>query len=119
MGFLKDFKNTVNNAKEMQAVGQQMQQEHQADLARAAEADPDDPDFAPIEGISLDQYATITAGIIKNAVAGIEAVAAFAESNGVAPGRWEQVNASWTSRMAQSNAVRQRYGMAYQQAMAG
>ncbi|MBI2169774.1 MAG: hypothetical protein HYU28_09795 [Actinobacteria bacterium] len=118
MGFLKDFKSTVNNAKEMQAVGMQMQQQYQEDMQRAAEADPNDPDFQPIEGVTLDQYATIQAHLIKNAVVGPENVNAYAESQGVPAGQWDQIAALWTARMSQSGAVRNRYGAVYQSAIA-
>lgn len=116
MAFFKNTKKMLENANSMMESAQQILSQHSAALQSATQPDPDDPAFAPIEGVTLEQYATITGGLIKNGIGGAEQVRAFAESNGVRPGTWDAVSSGWTDRMRTSEAVRIRYGALYRQA---
>jgi len=114
MGMFKDMKNMMQNANDMTKAAQEMQANAQAAQQAASEpVDPNDPSFAPIAGITVDKYAEISAGLLKNGVQGIEAVNAYAESMGVQPGTWQEVQNGWVARMGQSMAVRTRYGNLY------
>jgi len=114
MGMFKDMKNMMQNANEMTEQAKEMQANAMAQQKAATEpADPNDPDMQPIQGVSIDKYAEITAGLVKNGVMGIEAVNAYAESMGVPAGAWQEVQNGWVSRMGQSMAVRTRYGNLY------
>ncbi|MDO8735732.1 MAG: hypothetical protein Q7K29_01435 [Thermoleophilia bacterium] len=114
MGMFKDMKGMMENASEMSEQAKQMQADAMAQQKAATEpADPNDPDMQPIQGISVDRYAEITAGLVKNGVLGIEAVNAYAESLGVPTGAWQEVQNGWVARMGQSMAVRTRYGNLY------
>ncbi len=114
MGFFKDMKNMMNSANTLVNSAQQYQNQAVAQQQAATQPyDPNDPSFAPIEGISLDLYAEITAGLLKNGVMGIENVTKFAESKGVPAGAWTTVQNGWVSRMGQSPAVMNRYGHIY------
>lgn len=117
VGLFKDMKNMVNQAGAITAQAQQMQQAAMAQQAAAnAPVDLNDPMWAPIEGVSLDQYAKISAGLVRDGVAGIEAVEAYAESHGVPSGKWQAVQTGWVARMGQHMEVRTRYGNLYAQA---
>jgi hypothetical protein len=114
MGMFKDMKNMMKSAEEMTKAAQQMQ----ADALKAQQAatqppDPNDPALAPIEGITVDKYAEISAGLLKKGIMGVENVNAFAETMGVKPGTWQAVQNGWVTRMGQSMAVRNRYGILY------
>lgn len=114
MGMFKDMKGMMQNANEMTEQAQKMQADALAQQKAATEpADPNDPDMQPIQGVTLDKYAEITAGLVTNGVMGIEAVNAYAESMGVPAGAWQEVQTGWVSRMGQSMAVRTRYGNVY------
>jgi len=114
MGFFKDMKNLVSNANQMTEVAKQQQAAAMASQQAAmAPVDPNDPAFAPIEGITLDRYAEITAGMLKKGITGVENVNIYAESMGVKRGAWATVQNGWVSRMGTSMAVRTRYGNLY------
>jgi hypothetical protein len=110
----KDMKSMMQNANEMSEEAKKMQADALAAQQAASQpADPNDPAFAPIQGITVDKYAEISAGLVKNGVMGIEAVNAYAESMGVPAGAWQEVQNGWVARMGQSMAVRTRYGNLY------
>lgn len=114
MGMFKDMKGMMQNAGELSKEAQKMQADAQAAQEAAGQpVDPNDPMMAPIEGITVDKYAEITAGLVKNGVMGLEDVNAYAESMGVKPGTWQEVQNGWVSRMGQSETVRTRYGHLY------
>lgn len=114
MGMFKDMKDMMKNAGDMSREAHQMQADAQAAQEAAQQpADPNDPMMQPIEGITVDKYAEITAGLAKNGVMGLEEVNAYAESLGVKPGTWQEVQNGWVSRMGQSETVRTRYGHLY------
>lgn len=113
MGMFKDLRSTMAAGKDAAEAAQAMAQAQQQALQ--AQVDPNDPMWAPIEGIDCDTYARISAGLLKDGVAGIEAVNAYAESHGVPPGRWNEVQQGWTHRMAQHMPVRTRFGTLYSQ----
>jgi len=114
MGMFKDMKNMMQQAGEMTEAAKQMQADAQAAQQAASQpADPNDPAMAPIQGITVDKYAEITAGLVKNGVQGLEAVNAYAESMGVPAGAWQEVQNGWVARMGESMAVRTRYGNLY------
>ncbi len=114
MGMFKDMKNMMQNAGDMTKAAQEMQADAiAAQQAASQPADPNDPAFAPIAGVTVDKYAEITAGLVKNGVQGLEAVNAYAESMGVPAGSWQEVQNGWVARMGQNMAVRTRYGNLY------
>ena len=112
MGLFKDLRNTAASA---QAAAQASQQMAAAQQQAMQEPDLNDPMWAPIDGIDCDTYARIMAGLLKDGVAGPEAVNAYAEAHGVPAGQWHAVQLGWNERMAQHMAVRTRYGTLYSQ----
>ena len=81
--------------------------------AAAQPVNLNDPMWAPIEGVTLDLYAEISAGLMKNAVMGLEAVNKYAESKGVPSGAWQKVQNGWVARMGTNEPVRMRFGNLY------
>ena len=111
MGFFKDLNNTVANANAAAANANALSQQYAAAGAGAPPANPNDPIWAPIEGVTLERYAWLTAQLVKLNLPGADAVTAWVETQGVAAGTWPTVQSGWTSRMGQSMDVRTRYGM--------
>ena len=75
--------------------------------------DPNDPAFAPIEGVDLDGYCKAVATITKAGVGNEAEAAKVAEQNGIPPGKWKAVSDGWVARMRESRAVMNRYGTLY------
>lgn len=114
MGIFKDFKGMMDSAGDLTKQAQEMQQ--QAMKAQQEANQPvnlNDPMWEPIEGITLDKYAEISAGLLKNGVTGVENVNNYAESLGVPKGAWQAVQTGWVAKMGQHMAVRTRYGNLY------
>jgi len=77
--------------------------------------DPNDPAFAPIEGVDLESYAKAVTAISKSGATTPEDAAKVAEGLGVPAGKWQTVSDGWVARMRQSRAVMNRYGVIYGQ----
>jgi len=116
MGFFNDLKSTVNNANAAAINANVLQQQYASAWQQPAAVNTADPVYTPIEGVSLERYAWLTAQLVKLNLPGVDAVTAWVESQGVLPGTWPTVQTGWTSRMSQSMDVRTRYGMLYSQA---
>ena len=77
MGFFKDMKGMMDGAAELQKQGLAMQQQFAGAQAGATQpVDLNDPLWAPIHGITLDQYATLTAALVRQNLGGIEQIEA-------------------------------------------
>lgn len=116
MGLFDGIKNMfgmVKNAQNLAAEAQQQAAHYQQGLG--PDVDMSGPQWEPIQGVTLDQYAEISGKLAKNGVMGPEAVGAFAEQHGVPAGQWQAVQNGWTQRMSQHVDVRNRFGMLYQQ----
>ena len=75
---------------------------------------PTDPVWAPVEGISLDLYAWITAALITEGISDTDAIDTFVHTHfGTPPGAWAGVRAEWVARMGHHRAVRARYSTAF------
>jgi hypothetical protein len=116
VGFFKDIKSTLGSATEAAKASKQMQAEMQGIQSGEVGWDPNDPAFAPIEGIDCDTYARIMGGLGKNQVMGPENVEEYVTSNGVPPGRWGDISIGWTQRMQQYPHVANRIGTLMSQA---
>jgi hypothetical protein len=116
VGLFKDMKDTmkatpalINNAQQMQQNAMAMQQ------AAYQPVDLNDPIWAPIEGITLDKYAQLTAAMARQNLGTPDQAQAWLETQGVAQGTWPNVNTGWVNRMATNESVRNRYGVLYSQ----
>ena len=116
MGFFKNIKSTMGSATEAAKYSKQMGNEISGIQSGELGYDPNDPAFAPIEGVDCDTYARIMGGLQKNSVMGPENVEAYAANNGVKPGTWGDVSMGWTQRMQQYQHVANRIGTLMSQA---
>lgn len=116
MGFFKDIKSAMGSATEAAKASKQMQNEMNGIASGEVGYDPNDPAFAPIEGVDCDTYARIMGGLGKNQIMGPENVEEYVTSNGVPPGRWGDISIGWTQRMQQYQHVANRIGTLMAQA---
>jgi hypothetical protein len=70
------------------------------------------PDFEPIAGVALDQFAAVSKGI---AVYNYDRsrLAEVAASQGIDPISWETASQGWTSRIQGSPAIAQQFNQLY------
>jgi hypothetical protein len=124
---LKDAKDMVNAAPGMVAQAQQMaaqaqqmaaaqQAAMQAQMAHAGGAqagvNPVGPDFEPIAGVALDQFAAVSKGVAaynydQSKLVGIAA------SHGIPALAWETASHGWNDRIKGNPAVAQRFNQLY------
>ena len=116
MDFFKNVKSTLGSATELAKTSKQMGDELAGIQSGEVGYDPNDPAFAPIEGIDCDTYARIMGGLGKNQIMGPENVEAYVTQNGVKPGTWSEVQLGWTQRMQQYQHVANRIGTLMSQA---
>ena len=85
--------------------------------ARAWEAAQRDPDFEPIAGVGLEQFAAVSRGI---AAFGhdLAKLAHVTASAGIPAQRWEAAAAGWQERIQSNYAVARRFNQFYREAWA-
>lgn len=126
MGMLKDMKNMkdmVAGAPDMIAEAQKMaenaQQQAQQQAAAAAQqqqaaaaAPATGPDFEPIAGVSLEQYAEVAKGLAEYNYD--QAMAPqVAAMKGIAADAWETASTAWNDRIKANPGVAQRFNALY------
>ncbi len=112
----KDIKDTVDDVSALADQASEMRRE--AESAHAAAGQPvdlTDPIWRPIDGITLDKYAQLTAALARQDLGTRDQTQAWLEAHGVKPGTWAVVQTGWVNRMSTSEAVRTRYGILYSQ----
>jgi len=136
---MKDMRDMVNaapgimqQAQEMQQQAQQMgaqAQQYAAAQQAAAQAQyaaaqgqfaqpgaaPTGPDFEPIAGVSLEQFAAISKGVAAYNYDQSKLVE-VAASKGVDAGSWEHASQGWNDRIKANPAVAQRFNVLYRAA---
>jgi len=116
VGLFKDMSGTMKATPDLIDNASQMQQNAMAAQASAHQpVDLNDPAWAPIEGITLDKYAQLTAAMARQNLGTPDQSEAWLETQGVTRGTWADVNVGWVNRMATNEAVRTRYGVMYSQ----
>ncbi|HWW43698.1 MAG TPA: hypothetical protein VN180_01380 [Acidimicrobiia bacterium] len=116
MGLFKGARDAMQNAGGMAGNAQAMAASQVADLQAGlteGSFDPNDPAFAPIEGVDLDGYAKAVAAITKSGASNEAEAAKVAEGQGIPAGKWKTVSDGWVARMRESRAVMNRYGVIY------
>jgi hypothetical protein len=128
---MKDMKDMVNAAPGMVAQGQELAaQAQQMAAAQQAAAQAQmaqyqaqaglgqpgfpaaGPDFDPVAGVTLDQFAAISKGIAAYNH-DQSRLAEVAASQGVDPVSWESASQGWNARIQASPAVAQRFNQLY------
>jgi hypothetical protein len=80
--------------------------------------DPNAPELAPIEGVTLEQYAEVAVGMQGLSPDDDAGMRAYAESHGIAPGTWDAVRDGWNARFEKSPDLVLHWGDVYRQALA-
>ncbi len=122
MGLFKGAKDAMGNAGNL-AAGAAAQQQSAEALAASMQAgltpdsfDPNDPGFAPIDGVDLDGYAKGTAAMAKAGTTDeVEAYRIGGETARKSGPEWKAINDAWIERMKEHRAVMNQYGVRYQQ----
>ncbi|MFL5737581.1 MAG: hypothetical protein ACJ76P_09610 [Actinomycetota bacterium] len=125
MGFfkqIKDMKQTVAAAPEMIEQAQQMQanaQQMQAQQAAAAQqasqqeaAGATGPDYEPISGVSLEQFADVSKGLAAVNYDQSQAPA-IAATKGISGESWQAAVDGWNVRIKANPAVAKRFNALY------
>jgi hypothetical protein len=109
----KDMGNKVSGLQGMAAQGQASADAVQTGLTPGS-FDPNDPAFAPIEGVDLTGYCKGVSAIQKaGAQTKEEAAKIGGPAAGVSEDKWQAVSDGWVARMRQSRAVMNQYGVLY------
>jgi hypothetical protein len=96
-----------------QAAMAQQQQVAAAQQAAAQQAGPAaGPDFEPIAGVSLQQFAEVCKGLAAHGYDQSKG-AEVAASKGISPGDWQQALDGWNARVKANPAVAQGFSAAY------
>ena len=126
---LRDAKDMVNAAPGMVAQAQQMavqaqqmaaaqQAAMQAQMAQAGGAAaypgaaPEGPDFEPIAGVALGQYAAVSKGVAAYNYDQSKLVE-IAASRGIPAPAWEAAFVGWNERIKRNPAVAKHFNMLY------
>ena len=116
MGLFDNVKDTMDDAGTLAGRSSPMREEAAAAPTEASvPVDLDDPVWQPIDGITLDKYAQLTAAMARRDLGPSDEVQAWLEGQGVQPGTWAVVQTGWVNRMSTNEAVRTRYGILYSQ----
>jgi hypothetical protein len=88
MGLFDNMKNTIQNANQAAAAapGASAAAHGQAAALQSTDIDPNDPVLEPIEGITVERYAELCAGVTAAGLRSEEEVDAWAVQQGLAPG---------------------------------
>ena len=126
---LRDAKDMINaapgmvsQAQEMAAQAQQMAAAQQAAMqaqmgqmgqpGAAAGAPPVGPDFEPIAGVALDQYAAVSKGVAAYNYDQSKLVE-IAASRGIPAPAWEAAFTGWNERIKRNPAVAKHFNTLY------
>jgi hypothetical protein len=100
-------------AAQQAAMAQQQQQVAAAQQAAAQQAGPAaGPDFEPIAGVSLQQFAEVCKGLAAHGYDQSKG-AEVAASKGIGPAEWQQALDGWNARVKANPAVAQGFSAAY------
>jgi hypothetical protein len=88
-----------------------------ARTARAWEADQGDPDFEPIAGVGLEQFAAVSRGIAAFGHDQSKLVHVIAAA-GIPVRHWESAARGWPDRIQGNHAVARRFNQLYREVWA-
>jgi len=119
---IKDMKQTVaaapemiEQAQQMQANAQQMQAQQAAAAQQAAQqetAGATGPDYEPISGVSLEQFADVSKGLAAVNYDQSQAPA-IAATKGISGESWQAAVDGWNARIKANPAVAKRFNALY------
>lgn len=106
---------SLQNYRDQSAQYTQQMSQQNAGFMRGEISNPDDPKWAPINGVTLDQYATLVASMFVQKIDEIS-MGQFLLENGMDPVLWDTVKKGWDLRMHDDMEVRSRYGIVFSEA---
>ena len=119
---IKDMKQTVaaapemvEQAQQMAANAQQMQAQQAASAQQASQqeaAAATGPDFEPISGVSLEQFAEVSKGLAEVNYDQSQAPA-IAATKGISGEAWQAAVDGWNARIKANPAVAKRFNALY------
>lgn len=117
---MKDMKKMVEAAPALVDQAQQMQAQQAAAAQQAQQAaaqpapagDATGPDFEPIAGVSLQQYAEVSKGLAAYGYDQSQAPQ-IAMSKGISPENWQQAVDGWNARVTANPAVAKQFHAHY------
>lgn len=119
---MKDLRDMAEAAPELaaaqQAAAQAQLAQYQTQAAVAAAVQgyaAGGPDFEPVAGVSLEQFATVSKGVAAYGYDGSKLVE-IAQSQGIDPVSWERASQGWNARIQASPKVAQRFNQLYREA---
>ena len=89
--------------------------QYQARTAAAQDYPAEGADFAPVAGVSLEQFVTVYKGVAALSHDDSR-LTEIAQSHGIDPARWEAAAAGWNARIQASPAVANRFSQLYREA---
>jgi hypothetical protein len=101
-----------------QAAAQAQLARYQTQAAAAAAVQgypPGGPEFEPVAGVSLEQFATVSKGVAAYGYDGSKLVE-IAGSQGIDAASWENASEGWNARIEASPTVAQRFNQLYREA---
>lgn len=87
-------------------------------LDDATRTEPDAASLTPVEGVTMETWVAVQAGLIRDRVAP-EGYEAYAAARGVPAGRWGAVDQAWNARCMSDWRLGAAYGEAIQEAREG
>jgi hypothetical protein len=109
----------VRQAQQLGTQSQQMVAAQQAAMAAQAGgysgAAPSGPDFEPVAGVSLDQFAAVSKGVAAFGYDQSKLVE-VAASKGITAFAWDTAYRGWNERLQRNPTVAQRFNQLYREA---
>ncbi|MEX2197097.1 MAG: hypothetical protein WD844_17630 [Thermoleophilaceae bacterium] len=115
-GLVDQSMQMANQAQQMAAAQQAAAQQQIAQQQAAGQVPAGaaaGPDFEPIAGVSLQQFAEVSKGLAAHGYDQSKAVE-VAASKGISPERWQQALDGWNARVTANPAVAQQFNLHYQ-----
>ena len=116
MGMFKDIKNTMQQAGDAAANAPVAAAAANAQAAafQSTDIDPNDPVLEPIEGVTIERYAELSAAVVGAGLKTEDEVEAWAvQQQGLPAGGYKRVADGWNARMGTHRALTNRFGALY------
>jgi hypothetical protein len=111
-GLIDQAKQLQTQAQQMVAAQQAAAQANQSPTATPQSGTQAGPDFEPVAGVSLEQYAQLSKQLAPYGAdqsAGLQVLA----GHGISPDSWEAALAGWSARMKANPAVAAQFNAYY------
>jgi hypothetical protein len=111
-GLIDQSMQMADQAQQMAAAQQAAAQQQMAQQQQAMAGGAAGPDFEPIAGVSLQQFADVSKGLAAHGYDQSKAVE-VAMSKGISAENWQQALDGWNARVTANPAVAQQFNAYY------